>query len=139
MPSSFPQVTCFQDPEVGEVEMGDVGTSDLMCITLAREMGQHVDIMGGKLKQRAKDFNRSSTSSTNGEQAIYSPFHSHSPSFPPPPPTTTSTKASKISLGLLTKEMDDKISGFCFVFFFHLGHYAHFGYLVGPLGYSRLH
>jgi hypothetical protein len=60
---------------------------------------------GKDKSKRAKDFNRSFTSSTNGEQAIYSPFHSYySPSFPPPPPTITSTKASKISLGLLTKD-----------------------------------
>jgi hypothetical protein len=48
MPSSFPLVTCFQDPEVGEVEMGDVGTSDLVCITLAREVGWHVDMSWGE-------------------------------------------------------------------------------------------
>jgi hypothetical protein len=67
--------------------MGDVGTIDLVCITLAREVGYH----GGRLKQRAKDYNRNFTSSTNGEQAIYSP--THSPSLPPQPQNNNINKS----------------------------------------------
>jgi hypothetical protein len=84
--------------------MGDVGTSDLVCITLAREVGWHVDMSWGKVK--AKDprilIEASQALRMENKQSIL-PFHSYSTSFPPPPPTITSTKASKISLSLLIR------------------------------------
>jgi hypothetical protein len=36
--------------------MGDVGTSDLVCITLAREVGWHVDMAWGKVKAKIQGF-----------------------------------------------------------------------------------
>jgi hypothetical protein len=51
---------------------------------------------GGRLKQRSKDFNRRSfTSSTNGEQAIYSPLPLQLHFLPTPTTTNNINKSFK--------------------------------------------